>query len=146
MMKFTFGRSRVGRNWWKYWRPKRLTLKDSPAIYRWLFWAFSFNPAVDWTPAGPTKELEMGNWKDEGEISTLKLPDGILVPLASRFSDPDLLCLRVSKDPSNGWWCWNLGCFVETKEQAQKLVEGAARVQIQRIANILGGEVKWEVP
>ena len=76
--------------------------------------------------------------------STFKPPDGIFAPPLSRINDPDLLYLRVSKDRKSGWWCWNLGCFVETKEQAQKLVEGAARVQISQIAEALGGEVVWK--
>jgi len=28
------------RMWWKYIIPKRLTLKENPAIYRWIFWNF----------------------------------------------------------------------------------------------------------
>jgi len=28
----------------RYWRPRRLTLGHNPAIYRWLFWNFSWDP------------------------------------------------------------------------------------------------------
>lgn len=26
--------------WFYYWYPRRLTMKCSPAIYKWLFWVF----------------------------------------------------------------------------------------------------------
>ena len=26
--------------WYKYWYPRRLTLKNNPPIYRWLFWVW----------------------------------------------------------------------------------------------------------
>lgn len=26
--------------WWHYWRPRRLTLRHNPPIYRWLFWVW----------------------------------------------------------------------------------------------------------
>ncbi len=28
------------RRWYRYWYPKRLTLKHNPPIYRWLFWVW----------------------------------------------------------------------------------------------------------
>ena len=31
------------RIWYKYWRPKRLTLKHNPPIYRWLWWVWDLS-------------------------------------------------------------------------------------------------------
>jgi len=40
-------RSQVAkRAWAHYWRPRRLTLKSNPAVYRWLFWNFSWDSRV----------------------------------------------------------------------------------------------------
>jgi len=46
-MKFKFSRIKLGKRvWYRYWYPRRLTLKHNPAIYRWLFWVFSWDERV----------------------------------------------------------------------------------------------------
>lgn len=45
---FLIGGPVVGKygKWYKYIRPHRLTLKHNPAIYKWMWWNFSWNPWV----------------------------------------------------------------------------------------------------
>jgi len=45
---FKIGRASWGKKvWWKYLLPRRLTLSCNPAIYRWLWWNFSFDNTVE---------------------------------------------------------------------------------------------------
>ena len=37
----------TGRNWYKYIRPKRLTLKCNPAIYCWFGYNFSWKDKIN---------------------------------------------------------------------------------------------------
>lgn len=34
------------RRWWRYWYPKRLTLKSNPAIYCWLGFNFGIDKKI----------------------------------------------------------------------------------------------------
>jgi hypothetical protein len=34
----------VGGRWYRYLRPRRLTLASNPPIYRWLVWNFGWTP------------------------------------------------------------------------------------------------------
>ena len=38
--------AQFGKNHLCFWRPKRLTLAHNPAVYRWLWWNFTWDDRV----------------------------------------------------------------------------------------------------
>lgn len=80
----------------------------------------------------------MSNWKDiDGGTSILEIPQGIV----------SINYFVISKCEDNAWFTMLAPKHLFlSKEEAQRFVEGAFRVQIQRIANVLGGIVEWHPP
>ena len=59
----SWNRYRRGR-WYRYIIPRRLTLKSNPAIYKWLWWNFSWSKDVKrggtkWTLTKSLKQLRI---------------------------------------------------------------------------------------
>ena len=87
--KYKYGKNK----WWKYLRMKRITLKSSPPLYRWLFWIWQ-----------PNKDEYQKLKYKEGQRTFIYCPhcNEELISQEKAFIKHDL-----SIDPSEYFYCQN---------------------------------------